>query len=138
MKKVLSIVLNNFTHDSRVLKENLTIKNQGYNTKVLALCDNGQKENEVVSGIEVNRLKLITRPLPKIYIIQLFKYFEFVIRATLKYRNYDIYHCNDLNALTIGVLIKFLFNREAKVIYDAHEYEIERGKPNPKIRLFTH
>ena len=37
MKKITSIVLNNFINDSRVLKENISLKNAGYSPQVVAL-----------------------------------------------------------------------------------------------------
>ena len=37
MKKVTSIVLNNFKNDSKVLKENISLQNGGYDVKVVAL-----------------------------------------------------------------------------------------------------
>ena len=46
MKKITSIVLNNFINDSRVLKENISIKNAGYSTQVVALHEDALKEYE--------------------------------------------------------------------------------------------
>ena len=44
MKKVVSIVLNNFKNDSRVLKENISLQNNGYDVQVVALWEDGLKE----------------------------------------------------------------------------------------------
>ena len=43
-----------------------------------------------------------------------------------EYKQIDIIHCNDLETLPIGVIIKRFFNKKVKIVYDAHEYETER------------
>ena len=128
MKKVISIVLNNFKNDSRVLKENISLQKVGFDVTVIALHDPGQEEFETVANIPVHRVKLKSREWSKNKIVQLFKYFEFLYRVIKKYRYADIVHCNDLNALPIGVLIKLL-NKDTRIVYDAHEFEIN-DKPN--------
>ena len=125
MKKVVSIVLNNFKNDSRVLKENISLQTAGYKVKVVALYEKSLKEYEVVNNIEVHRIKLITRTWSKKKVVQLFKYFEFIKKTVQEYKDADIIHCNDLNTLPIGVIIKKFFNKNVKIVYDAHEYETE-------------
>jgi glycosyltransferase involved in cell wall biosynthesis len=124
MKSVVLIVLNNFTRDSRVLKESRSLVKSGYKVDVLALHDHGLAQNEIVDGVSVERLSLRSRRLPKIRLFQILKYFEFLIRAVLYSKKFDVLHCNDLNSLPIGIICK-AFNRNIKVVYDAHEYEIE-------------
>ncbi|PIF03444.1 MAG: glycosyl transferase family 1 [Arcobacter sp.] len=125
MKKVISIVLNNFKNDSRVLKENISLQKAGYDVKVVALHEEPLQEFDEVQKVPVHRVKLKSRSWSKNKIVQVFKYIEFIYRVIKQYKNNDIFHCNDLNALPIGVLIKLFFNRNAKVVYDAHEYETE-------------
>jgi len=127
MIKVTSIVLNNFKNDSRVLKENISLQKAGYDVKVVALHEEPLKEFEEVENIPVHRIKLKSRGWSKNKFVQLFKYFEFIYRVIKQYKNSDIYHCNDLNSLPIGVIIKKFFNKDAKIVYDAHEYETERN-----------
>ncbi len=129
-KTVTSIVLNNFKNDSRVLKENISLQKAGYDVQVVALHEEPLKEFDEVQGISVHRIKLKSRGWSKNKAIQLLKYFEFFYRATGQYKNSDILHCNDLNALPIGVIIKKFFNKDAKVVYDAHEYETETNGLN--------
>ena len=45
MKKVTSIVLNNFKNDSRVLKENISLQNAGYDVKVVIYGQRDKKES---------------------------------------------------------------------------------------------
>jgi len=125
LKKATSIVLNNFKNDSRVLKENISLQKAGYDVQIVALHEEPLKEHEEVQNIPVHRVKLKSRGWSKNKFIQLLKYFEFIYRAVKGYKNSDIVHCNDLNALPIGVIIKKFFNRDAKIVYDAHEYETE-------------
>ncbi|QKE28147.1 glycosyltransferase, family 1 [Arcobacter acticola] len=125
MKKVISIVLNNFKNDSRVLKENISLQKAGYEVQVVALHEEPLKEFEEVQNILVHRVKLKSRGWSKHKLVQLLKYFEFIYRVVKQYKNSDIIHCNDLNSLPIGVIIKKFFNRDVKIVYDAHEYETE-------------
>ena len=124
MKKITSIVLNNFTNDSRVLKENLSLQKAGYDVTVVALHEDGLDEFEDIQGVKVHRVKLRSISWSKTLIVSLFKYIEWSYRIVKQYKNSNFLHCNDLSALPIGVIIK-LFNRNVKIIYDAHEYETE-------------
>lgn len=129
MKKVANIVLNDFVNDSRVLKTSKTLSVLGYDAVVVAMHNKGLCEKEIVSNVSVERINLASRCWPKIKIIQFIKYFEFICRAFFRFRKFDVIHCNDLNALPIGILIK-LFCKDVKVVYDCHEYETERGGTN--------
>ncbi|OOE40903.1 hypothetical protein BZG06_14700 [Salinivibrio kushneri] len=124
MKKIANVVLNDFTNDSRVLKISKSLSQLGFEPTVVAMCNDGLLEKENVSGVNVHRIKLMTRPWPKWKPIQFVKYIEFLIRSSLAFRKVDIIHCNDLNALPVGLLIK-LVGRDKKIVYDCHEYETE-------------
>lgn len=124
MKKIANVVLNDFTNDSRVWKVSRTLSKLGYHTVVVAMHNDGLKKKEIVSGVTVERIKLISRPWPKWKPLQFLKYVEFVFRAFWKFRKVNVVHCNDLNALPVGLLIK-LFGKNTKVVYDCHEYETE-------------
>jgi len=125
LKKVTSIVLNNFKNDSRVLKENISLQKAGYEVQVVALHEEPLAEFEEVQNIPVHRVKLKSRGWSKQKLIQLIKYFEFIYKVVKQYKKSDIIHCNDLNSLPIGVIIKKFFNKDVKIVYDAHEYETE-------------
>lgn len=137
--RAVLIVLNNFNPDGRVLKEANSLVNQNLFVSVCAMHESGLAENENRDGLDVQRIRLRSRSLPKIRIIQIFKYLEFIFRAIARFRSYDIAHCNDLNALPIGVLMK-CFNRKLCLIYDAHEYEIhtssKQGPLSIKLRFY--
>jgi len=140
LKKVTLIVLNNFKNDSRVLKEAISFQNIGYQIKVVALHEDTLGEFDTVSNISVHRIRLKSKEWSKKRFIQLVKYFEFIYKVVKEYKHSDILHCNDLNALPIGVIVKKFFNKSAKIVYDAHEYEIN-DRPNEskysiKIKYF--
>lgn len=136
MKKIVSFVFNEFVNDIRVLKENVSFKNAGFIPVVVATHEKGLKEYECLNGVEINRLKVnFAKSLP----VRLFAYW---IRAIWRYKGEDIFHCNDLYALPIGVMIKILFNGKVKIIYDCHEYETDASiykdkKIIRKIALFA-
>jgi glycosyltransferase involved in cell wall biosynthesis len=125
--EVALVVLNNFVNDSRVLKESLSLSRNGYNCTVVALHDEGLQENEYYEKVRIHRVKLKSKNWSKNKLVQLLKYFEFLFRVVSQYKHISIMHCNDLDALPIGVLIKLFFNRKIKIVYDAHEYESERN-----------
>jgi glycosyltransferase involved in cell wall biosynthesis len=125
-KSVVLVVLNNFINDSRVLKTAKTLQAAGLTVRICALHDQGLPKFTDENGIQVHRIYLRTRKLPKYKVFQIFKYLEFMIRSVNKFKGIDLVHCNDLNALPIGVILGKL-NRRIKVVYDAHEFEIHRS-----------
>jgi glycosyltransferase involved in cell wall biosynthesis len=135
--KVVSIVLNNFKNDSRVLKTNISLQNNGYDVQVVAILEDGVKEFEKVQNIPIHRMKLVSKNWSKNKVVQLFKYFEFLYRTVKKYKESDILHCNDLNALPIGVIIKKFFNKNTKIVYDAHEHESYRAGYSKTMQVLS-
>ena len=122
--RVLSLVLNDFRNDSRVLKECQSLRAAGYEVEVVALHEEGLPEHELVAGIPVHRIALRSRSWPRRRFVQLFKYAELALRLWGRFRGYDVVHCNDLDTLPIGVVLKLLSDGRTKLVYDAHEYEI--------------
>jgi glycosyltransferase involved in cell wall biosynthesis len=121
---LINITLNDFQNDSRVWKISDSLQSMGFITKVVALHSVGLPFFELKDGVEVHRVKLTSRSWPKWKPIQLIKYLEFIVRVVWRFRSVDSVHCNDLNALPVGLLIKLL-RRKVKVVYDCHEYETE-------------
>lgn len=125
---VLSLVLNSFTNDSRVVRATRTYRELGGKAYVFGLHEPGFLEEEYVNGITVKRFRLVTRPWPKKYYIQFIKYFEVLFRMVVQGRRLkpDIIHANDLNTLPIGYFISRL--AKCKLIYDSHELETDRSE----------
>lgn len=132
---VTLVVLNNFKNDSRVLKEAQTLKNKGYCVKVVALHEEPLLEFDNVSNISIHRIRLKTRNWSKHKIIQIIKYMEFLYKFIKEYKKSDILHCNDLDTLPIGILIKIFFNKKVKIVYDAHEFEINQKPHQSKLSI---
>ncbi|MBT2686422.1 glycosyltransferase [Bacillus sp. ISL-37] len=123
---VISIVMNNFKNDSRVLKEAVSLHGDAYNVTVVALYEDGLKEEEVINGIKVKRIRLYTKKWSKSLLIQILKYMEFLLKVIFNFRSkVDVIHCNDLGPLPIAVLMKGISIGKTKIIYDAHEYQTE-------------
>ncbi|WP_330949335.1 glycosyltransferase [Virgibacillus sp. MG-45] len=136
---MISIVLNNFVNDSRVLKEAISLENNGYEVKVVALYEENLKEFDIQSGVHVHRVKLKTRNLSKHFLFQIIKYVEFSIKVLQVYKKVDFIHVNDLGPLPLAVLMKIL-NKNINIVYDAHEYQTEvkgLGKFRKKIMKMT-
>jgi glycosyltransferase involved in cell wall biosynthesis len=125
-KKLVSIVLNDFTHDSRVLKECQSLMSDGFMVSVAAMHSPGLLELENQDGLEVRRFKIATQKLPNNLFFSGIKYLHLLWRIYSFAKTADIYHCNDIEALPIGVFAKWM-GRNKKVVYDAHEYESEKA-----------
>lgn len=134
------IVMNNFSNDSRVLKEGVSASKAGFQVKIVALADDENKlpENDFFDGGEVKRLALVTKKLPKKLGFQLVKYLEYMVRVVKECRNSQIIHCNDLRPLPIAIISKFLSLGKTKILYDAHEFETERhSNINPVLHALV-
>lgn len=125
MKKILSILLNDFTNDSRVEKQARKLSTTGYDYTVLALHRNDLEVCEVKDSYQINRLKLVTMNMGKNKLIQLIKFFEFCIRARAKSKSYDVLHCHDLSGLIVGCFSQAFKSKKAALIYDSHEFQSE-------------
>lgn len=125
LNSIIIFVLNTFEHDNRVLKEAISLQKTGAYVKVVCLHEEGLRENDLIEGVLVERIRLRTKKWSKQQIIQLIKYVELLTKIVFRYRKGNIYHCNDLNTLPIGVMLKII-GRNKKIVYDMHEHETER------------
>jgi len=129
MVKVANLVFNPFKNDSRVEKTSKSLANNGYDVEVIAHLDKGLKKEDIKDNYKIKRFSYLDRKVTKSKLGKLRAYLKY-LKETVNYcKNFDIIHCNDLNTLPIGVIIKKFFNKNVKIVYDAHEYEIN-DKPN--------
>lgn len=135
--KIVNLVLNNFLNDSRVLKTSKSLLHLGNEVQVVALHEGDLKEYELISGVCVHRIKLITKIWYKYRLIQVIKLFEFIIRFILLYRNVDIIHCNDLAGLFVGVCAK-VTKPKLNLVYDSHEFAINQIPYQSKLSIWLH
>jgi glycosyltransferase involved in cell wall biosynthesis len=125
MKKVANLVFNPFINDSRVLKESISLAENNYHVEVIAHLDKNLKSTQIQNGFIVKRFSYLDRTITKSKLAKLKAYLLYIKEAVLYSKKFDIIHCNDLNTLPIGFIIKKFYNKDVKVIYDAHEYETE-------------
>lgn len=122
--KIMFLSLSSLDNDSRILKEINTLINYGY--KVGALSVNSERrftfENNCINH---NSKKIFG--IPGIALLLL--YLRIIKKCITFSKEIDIYHCNDLNTLPIGVFVKLFLKRKVKLVYDAHEFEPNQ-KPN--------
>lgn len=137
--KIISVALNNFVNDSRILKECISLKSAGHEVQVVALHAESLAEEEVVMGIGVTRIKLQTKSLSSNLIMQVVKYVEFVVKLIyIVYRvKPNIIHCNDLEPLPATVLAKIFSWGKTKIVYDCHELESEKDGQSKLTRLLA-
>ncbi len=120
--------MNEFTNASRVLKQVNSLINNNLFQKITIIALGSEKlpENERISEkIEIRRLRLRTRGLPKNLFFQIIKYIEFFCRCVLLLHKFkpSVINAHSLAVLPISVFCKFIFKN--KVVYDAHELETE-------------
>lgn len=128
--KNLHINMNEFTNASRVLKQvDSLIKNNIFDEiLILALGGDNLPDYEVISdSIQLQRITLRTRSLPKNIFFSAIKYMEFSTKAL--YHIYkakpDVINAHSLQLLPIAIISKKILN--SKLIYDAHELETEKN-----------
>ncbi len=125
MNAAVSLVLfSGFKNDSRVLKEALSLNKYGFKARVVCVMEDGLAPFDVEHGIPVRRLA-IGKAGGKNKIRQLSRYLRFYFKTAALCRHDSIVHCNDLNTLPVGFLLRLLYNPKVKIVYDAHEYETE-------------
>ncbi len=124
-KSVASLVFNSFINDSRVLKEGLSLLKNGYDVEIIAHHDKDLAKEENQGGLVIKRLAYLDRSVTKSKLGKLKAYLNFLKESVNYCKEFDILHCNDINMLPIAVIIKKYYNKNVKIVYDAHEYETE-------------
>jgi len=123
--KIASIVLNDFTRDSRVEKQATSLTKAGYDLTVFGLWKEGLQENERKKGFNVRRIKIYTSFL-KGSLGRLIKFVEFTLKVSWSIRQREIVHCHDYHPLPAILIAKFFYRSNFSVIYDAHEFESQK------------
>lgn len=126
MLKIANLVFNNFTNDSRVIKESSSLAKHGYDVTVVANLDkNLKKEEKNKNNFLVKRFSYFDRTVTQNKLGKLKAYYFYIKESVSYCKNFDILHCNDIHTLPIGFIIKIIYKRNVKIVYDAHEYETE-------------
>lgn len=131
MKRVnLHIYPSPFRFESRILKETKSLIDLNLIDQII-IASTWEKDLPFGEEIDFNRslkrFKLFFNSFKKNPLVDIFKYFEFIIRVFWYYRSQNIAYvnCHSLLILPIGVLLK-RFGKIQILIYDAHELETER------------
>lgn len=147
-KKIVILVISDFFHDARVLKEAKSAQKAGMKVTIITKKTNGTKSRELMNGIRIIRVEtFIDKYILPIYIkltkrtsatilsnkisdkkMSLFESLGIVlsvwftnrafVNASIKIKP-DIIHANDPVTLPAATQIKQLTN--TKIIYDSHE-----------------
>jgi len=134
--KVALAVFNPFTNDSRVLKEAISLHKAGFDVTVVAHGAEKLLSDEVYqNGFRIKRFSLLDRKKTRSFFGKLYAYIGFLVQGINYAKTMDICHCNDLITLPAGVIIKKFFNKQTKIVYDAHEYEINDTPNESKYRI---
>ena len=122
---MLNIVFNPFINDSRVLKESISLAKNGYEVEVIAHGDKDLEQVEQKDSFKIVRFSYLDRKVTKSKKEKLKIYLAWIKEFVDYVKDFDILHCNDLNTLPIAFIVKKFYNKNIKIIYDAHEYETE-------------
>ena len=125
MVKVANLTFDSFVNDSRVEKISKTLSNNGYRVEVIAHLDKGLAKEEKRDNYFVKRFAYLDREVTRGKFSKLKVYLEYIAKSVKYCKDFDILHCNDLNTLPIAFIIKRFYNKDIKVVYDAHEHETE-------------
>lgn len=119
-----------FKFESRILRETKSIIELGLADEVIVASgwDKGLKDWERIDEKRsVKRFKLFFDRFKKNPLVDVLKYFEFILKVFVFYKakNVKIINCHSLFVLPVGYLLK-LFASTIWLIYDAHELESQK------------
>lgn len=131
------VTLTEFRNESRVLKEARSVLEHGLVDRVLiiAMGASDLPSHEFLdNNLEVYRIALATRKLPRGLYFQGIKYAEFVLRILVKtWRLNAVFHIHSIDILPCAAILKL--SRIAKnLVYDAHELETESASNRSPVR----
>ena len=115
--EVVHLVFNTFKNDSRVEKTCESLARASYSVSVWAFGGKGLPQREEREGWEVFRFGNENRMTALLSLAK---------AVLLKASKIDVVHCNDLEPLPLGVMVKVLNFGKTRVVYDAHELETEK------------
>jgi glycosyltransferase involved in cell wall biosynthesis len=127
MGKVLHILMSDYSVDSRVRNETISLNNI-YDVLILCMKSKKQTNDEIRESVKIQRCGLILNS-------KLLSYFVTYIHMLFKsiFIKIDSVHAHDLNALPLGFFISKL--KRVPLIYDSHELWSESLHGNHRIWL---
>jgi len=115
MEKLGVLVTNDIKNDSRVKKFSETLS-RNFDVKTIGI----DKKKGLYSNNNHKVVLISLRSSNKI-----FKYIEFAFKSIKELKECKIVHCNDIDTLPIGIVLKFMYS--VKLVYDAHELESKKN-----------
>lgn len=124
----IHISLTDFSNESRVLKQVESLVKYGVfeNITIIALGSaNLTKFEQLSENINLHRIELLTRGLPKNMLFQTIKYSEFFVKSLflISKENPSVVNAHGLAVLPISLMTKIIF--KSHLVYDTHELETE-------------
>jgi glycosyltransferase involved in cell wall biosynthesis len=118
-RHVVMLLLNPFTHDSRVEKEAATLRDAGYRVTVVARAEEQLPRIEVRDGIGIHR---VARPRWPPFV----RFFSHRrrMRRTVKRLRPDVIHAHDTETLDVAATAAAALG--VPFVYDGHELWLER------------
>jgi len=136
-KKVLILVKNTMENDGRVEKIAQTLADHDFVTDVFCYGRDGLPTTQALGRATIHRIMTVKDVVAVPAIIKIMQFIKYILLCVIKGRSYDMVHCNDLETLPIGALLKLCSFGRVKIIYDAHEYETERAHHGRFMRFAT-
>ncbi len=128
MKRLFILTFNRYQHDSRIEKEFKSIESSKLFDSITLFASHKEgldKQQRLSPRAEIIRVVSFDKYFPK-NILQLIPFLVWCLKITFYaiIKKPLVVHCNDLETLPAGFLIKLA--TKSKIVYDAHELEIHR------------
>ena len=134
--KVAILVLNRFTHDTRVLKTSETLRREFHDVTVVARHELSLPIFDVLeSGVKVHRIPTGLKNWSSNRLVQIVRLIVYTVKFVTNYRDSDVIHCNDLDGLLVGVICK-LSRPSILIVYDSHEFASNNVPFQSKLSIF--
>ncbi len=132
--KIANLTFDSFQNDNRIIKESTSLANNGYYVEVIGHLDKNTKDNELENNYKIRRFSYLDRDKKNTTLYKIYAYIKYIYLSAKYCKDFNILHCNDLNTLPIAFIVKRLYTKNIKVVYDAHEYETERHNQSKLIK----
>lgn len=116
---VVMLLLNPYTHDSRVNKEAASLRDAGYRVTILAQGERGLPRREVKDGIGVVRVERPPWPPLLRFIVHRWR-----MARSLRRLRPDVIHAHDTETMDVAGRVGPALG--VPIVYDAHELWLER------------
>ena len=128
--KILFIVRTYCAPDIRVERMTRSLTTEGYEVETFCLHRDDLPREQKWDGGLIRRIINVPESKGRHMVVKLLSVICFTWHVLHRGRRFNIVHCNDLDMLPLGILLKWCTFGRVGVIYDAHEYETEKYHRN--------